>query len=501
MAGFVVSNLIGLVQRILVSRAFGTGQDLDAFYAALRIPDLLFNLVAGGALASAFLPSFAGRLTQGDRPGAWRLASSMLTLVTAIVAGLAVVAGWLAPWVVRYVLAPGFDPQQSALAANLLRTLLVTAVIFGASGLVMSVLQAHQHFLLPALAPSLYGVGWILGAVVFAPRWGIHGLAIGVIVGACLHLAVQLPGLRGRGGSLRPRWALDDPAVRTVLRLMGPRLIGVGVVQVNFFVNTILASGQPEGSLAALALAFAVMIVPQAAIAQALAIAALPTFSAQAAEGRWDDLRRSIAETLRGVVFLSLPASLGLISLRRPIVALLFERGAFDSRSTDLVAWALLWYAAGLVGHALVEVLSRAFYALQDTRTPVLVGAGAMSLNVFLSLAGTRAFLAAGWPPHGALALANSLATAIESAILLGIIGRRVPGMDVRRLLAAFGATGVAAAAMVAALLGWNLLAESAGVAVVALGGVATGFAVFWLAALLLRTPEARELPGRLLGR
>jgi putative peptidoglycan lipid II flippase len=282
---------------------------------------------------------------------------------------------------------------------------------------------------------------------------------------------------------------------------MGPRLIGVGVVQVNFFVNTILASSHPAGSLAALSLAFTVMVMPQALIAQALAIAALPTFSAQAAEGRWDDLRHSLTGALRGVVFLSLPASLGLILLRQPIVALLFQRGAFDERSTELVAWALLWYAAGLVGHSLVEILSRAFYALQDTRTPVLVGAAAMSLNVILSLTLTPVFLRLGWAPHGALALANSAATALESIALLWWIRRRVPGFTLSRLARGFAASAAAAGAMAGALWFWNQAAPGAGWAIWALGGVALGGAVFWLTAWGLRIAEARTLPARLLGR
>ncbi|MGH2605233.1 MAG: lipid II flippase MurJ, partial [Anaerolineales bacterium] len=318
-------------------------------------------------------------------------------------------------------------------------------------------------------------------------------------LGAALHLLIQVPALRGRGARYTPRLGLSDPTVRNVLRLMGPRLIGVGVVQVNFVVNTILASGQPVGSLTALQLAFGVMVMPQVLIAQSLAIAALPTFSAQAAEGRWDELRRSILATLRGVIFLSLPASVGLILLRRPITALLFERGAFDSSSTELVAWALLWYAAGLVGHSLVEILSRAFYALRDTRTPVLVGASAMTLNILFSLTLAPAFERNGLPPHGALALANSLATGLEAVVLVAALRRRVPEMELRPL--AVGGAGAAIATLVmAGSVGlWIGAAQTWGVAAQALGGVLIGAAAFWGAALALRVPEARRLPALVL--
>lgn len=501
MAGFVVSNLVSLAQRILVSRAFGTGEEIDTFFVALRIPELLFNLVAGGALASAFLPAFTAALSRGSRREAWKLASALANLVTLALGALAALAWLAAPFLVGQVLAPGFTAAKVGQTVGLLRTLLATTVIFGLSGLVMAILQAHRHFALPALAPAVYWSGWIFGVVVLAPRFGIQGLAYGVVLGAALHLLIQLPGLRAREARYAPRLGLSDSSVRNVLRLMGPRLIGVGVVQVNFLVNTVLASGQPVGSLTSLQLAFAVMTMPQVVIAQSLAIAALPTFSAQAAEARWGELRESIVATLRGVVFLSLPASVGLIVLRRPITALLFERGAFDAASTELVAWALLWYAAGLVGHSVVEILSRAFYALQNTRTPVLIGAGAMSLNVIFSLTLAPAFERQGLPPHGALALANSLATGLEALVLIAALRRRLPGTDLRSLAAGGLGTAAATLAMAAAVALWMDAAQNWGLAARALGGVAVGAGAFWGMALLLRVPEARGLPEVLLRR
>ncbi|MBI4769781.1 MAG: murein biosynthesis integral membrane protein MurJ, partial [Chloroflexi bacterium] len=418
MAGFVLSNLVGLARQVLVSHAFGTGADLDAFNTAARLPELLFSLIAGGALASAFVPTFTGLLARDDRAGSWRLASAIVNLVLLALTGLALLCALLAPALAR-LLAPDYPAWQLALTASLLRIMLLSSVIFGASGLLMGVLNAHQHFWLPALAPSLYWSGVIFGVLALAPRMDIFGLAWGVVIGAALHLLVQLPGLRGRGARYLPTLGLRAAAVREVARLMGPRLIGVAVVQINFLVNTVLASGMPEGSLSAIALAWAVMTMPQVVIAQAIAIAALPTFSAQVARGQLAEMRAALVQTLRAILFLALPASVGLVLLRRPLVILLFERGAFDERSVMLVSWALLWYAVGLVGHSLVEILSRAFYALHDTRTPVAVGAVAMSLNVALSLLFARLFERAGWLPHGGLALANSLATALETAALL----------------------------------------------------------------------------------
>src|SRR3989304_3907381 len=347
MFGFLIARLTGLARQMMVLAAFGTSAGLDAYFAALRLPALLFSLLAGGALASAFVPIFTGLLTGNARASA-----------------------------------PGFaPPSQIALTVQLLRIQLLAPILFGLSGLLMGVLNAHQHFLLPSLAPAMSNLGVILGVVFLVPRMGVYGLAWGYVLGAGLHLVIQLPGLRHRQARYHATLGLSDPSVRQVFRLMAPRLLSVGIVEINFLVNAIIASGLPTGSLTALTNAFTVMLMPQALIAQSTAIAALPTFSAQAASGALGELRLTLARTLRGVLFLALPATLGLMLLRTPIVAMLFQRGAFTAESTSLVAWALLWYAVGLPAHAVLEVVVRAFFALQDTLRPALASPVAMGLK------------------------------------------------------------------------------------------------------------------------
>ncbi len=502
MVGMALSSVTGLATTVLVSHSFGTGREIDAFYAANRLTEILFNLMAGGALASAFVPTFTGFLTRQDREGAWRLASAVGNLVLLALSLTAALAALAAPWLVEHVLAPGFtDPGQITLTVSLLRVMLLSSIVFGVSGLVMGILNAHQHFALPALAPASYRLGWILGLVFLVPRWGIRGLAWGVVLGAVFHLLVQLPGLRGRQGRYHLNLGLQNTSVREVGRLMAPRLLGVAVVQINFLVNTNLASRMSEGSLAAITFAFTLMIMPQAVIAQAIAIAALPTFSAQVARGELAEMRTSLASTLRGVLFLSLPASVGLMVLRRPIIALALQHGAFGAGSTDLVAWALLWYAAGLVGHSLLEIVARAFYALHDTRTPVLVGAVAMSLNVVFSLAFAGLFQHIGWAPHGGLALANSLATALECLALLWLMRRRLGGLDLGRLRRGLLATLGASVLMGLGLWGWLRATSGASVWLTGGGGVVIGAVAYWLIALALGAPEARQLPGMVLRR
>ncbi len=445
--------------------------------------------MAGGALASAFIPTFTGFLAKEDRASAWKLASSITNLILLTLSGLSLISAWLAPQIIRYILAPDFSASEQQLAASLLRVLLVSPAIFGISGLLMGILNSHQRFLLPALAPSMYWLGMIFGMIFLVPSMHIFGLAWGAVLGAALHLAVQIPDLlKLPARTYLPGLGFANPSVREVGRLMGPRLLGVAVVQLNFVVNVIIASGLAEGSLSAIKSAWQVMTMPQVVIAQAIAIAALPTFSAQAARGATGEMRSSLAATLRGVVFLSLPASLGLILLRRPLVALLFQRGAFDAHSTDLVAWALLWYAAGLIGHNVVEILSRAFYALHDTKTPVFVGAAAMTLNVVFSFAFAAGFARLGWMPHGGLALANSLATALEMTALFILMRRRLKGIDGSTIWRGFAQAALGTLGMGLVILLWS--GASGSVWLFGLGGVALGGAAYGLAMWVLKVPE-----------
>jgi putative peptidoglycan lipid II flippase len=494
MALFVISRALGLLREMAISHQFGTGGDLDAYLAAFRLPDLLFQIVAGGALGSAFIPTFAAFLAQDQEEGAWRLASAVINLVLLLTTALAAVAALLAPWLVRDVIAPGFDPARQALTTSLMRLMLVTPVIFGVSGIVMGILNARQHFLLPALAPILYNAGIIGGALALAPSMGVRGLAWGVIAGALAHLLVQVPGLFRHGMHYTPILGLRESGVHEVGRLMLPRMVGLAAVQLNFLVNTILASGLAAGSLAALNYAWLLMLLPQGIFAQSVATAAFPTFSAQAARGQRVEMRSTLAATLRAVLYLALPAAVGLIVLRVPLVQIVFQRGAFTETSTRTVALALALYSLGLPAHSAVEIVVRAFYAMHDTKTPVAIGVAAMGLNVALSLAFISIFEAMGWTPHGGLALSNSLATTAEMAVLLFIIRHRLEGLEGQRFAASLARTGLSAVVMgcVAGALAWLL----AGAHVLVAGGaaVAAGIGVYGGMSLMLGAPEPRAM-------
>jgi len=494
MAAFILSNLVGLIRGMVIYRTFGTGADLDSFNAANRVAELLFNLIAGGALGSAFIPVFTSFLTRRDSEGSWRLASGIINLLVVSLATVTFLGVVFAPAIVEnvlFILNPGVNIGQMALTTHLLRILLPTIIIFGVSGILMGILNSHQQFWIPAIAPAMYSLGMIAGVLLLPEYLGISRLAWGALLGSILHLVVQVPSILRLKFNYQFSFFWKMAEVREVIRLFIPRIFGVAIVQLNFIVNTIIALSLPAGSASALVLAFSLMLMPEMAIAQSIAIAALPSFSRQVAEGKQSEMRSSLAAVLRGVLLLSIPAAVGLILLRVPLVSALYQRGGvFTAASTAMVAWALLWYSLGLVSHSLVEITSRAFYALHDTRTPVIVGAVAMTLNLVFSFLFTEMFQRAGWMPLGGLALANTLATTIEMAVLLILMRRRLHGLHSRAILNAAGKAGIAALGMALALYIWLGYSRLFSDWVILLGGLVIGILIYALLIWLLRVDE-----------
>jgi putative peptidoglycan lipid II flippase len=435
--GFLASGVLGLARTAIFSITFGAGAELDAFYAAQRIPELIFTLVAGGALGSSFIPVFA-RLMAHDETKAWRLASAALTCVGGIGAVLALVIALIAPTLVSNLLLPNQTPEQHALTTALTRIMLFTVAIFSVSGLLMGILNAQGVFTYSALAASVYNIGQIGGALILVPLIrasdpanAVYGLAYGVVIGALLHLLVQIPGLVRTQMFSRLRIVPDMRAegVREVLALMLPRVLGLGVVQINFLVNVALTSSMVQGSLSALTLAWTLLFFVLGVIAQSIGTALFPTLSALAANRDLAGYKRRLWQAVRGVLALSFAAMLLMIALGYPGIRLVFGYGAFTDENAAAAAWALSFYALGLSGHALLEVLSRAFYALSDTWTPVLIGVVAIAANITLSVILARVVgdpndLARG--AFGGLALANSITTLVEAGVLGLILLRRL---------------------------------------------------------------------------
>lgn len=511
--GFLASGVLGLVRTAIIAGVFGTSGAPDAFSRAQQIPELIFVLVAGGALGSSFIPVFA-RARQDDEEQAWRLASAVMTFSTLAAIGLSAVVTVFAPQIVGTILAPGVSPELQTLTTRLMQMMMVTPAIFAISGLVMGILHAHQRFVLPSLAISMNNIGLIAGALVFArllpPDMGvaqvgdanIYGLAFGAIISALLHLAVQLPDLRRIGAKLRPLADLRMPGVREVLVLMGPRVLGLGVARVNFIVNAALTSVMIEGSVTALTVAFTLMFFALGVIGQSIGSAVFPTLSALAAENDMDGFKDRLASALRSVLFLSFPATAALILLGEPLIRVMFERGEWTPESTSATAWALGFYALGIAGFALLEVLSRAFYALADTWTPVKIGVLALLSNIVLSVIfiqfiGEPNSLARG--PFAGLALANTLTTLLEALILWALLSRRIGHIggvanSARRSL-------LAAAGMGLLLLLLLQIFSAANAVVVLVGGATVGGLAFFVLAILLGVEEAWSVPRIVLGR
>lgn len=484
MAFFVLSRTLGLVREIAISYQFGTSASLDAYVAAFRIPDLLFNLVAGGALASAFIPPFSKLLTEGNTRRGWRLATQVINLVFVVVAAASLVAAVVAEPLVRLSVGAGFAPDRQQLTADLMRLMLITPAVFAVSGIVMGILNAQHEFFLPAAAPVLYNLAIIAGALLLAPTYGVYGLAAGVVVGAFLHLFVQVPWLFRNKIEYTPRLGLRDAGVRHVVKLVIPRTLGIAAVQFNFLVNTILASTLVAGSLAALNYAFLLILLPIGVIAQSIATVLFPVFSRMFAADDVDGLRRAFSTGFRVTLFLTVPATIGLMLLTRPLLQVLLQRGAFTAESTEMTLTALEWFAVGLFAHAGLETITRAFYAMHDTATPVRIGIASVVLNVVLS------FALLGPLKQGGLALANSIATTLEMLVLLFLLRPRLGGVDGQTLAKSSSKMLVGAMVMTAVIWAYSRTPLGQNSLLLLVGGILLGGGAYFLTMFTLRSPE-----------
>lgn len=495
----IASRLLGMLRDRILAGQFGAGAALDSYYAAFRVPDLLFNLLVVGALSAGFIPLFTQRLREAGpqarmtaTPEAWRLfndALNFLLVALVLVAGLAVL---LAPWYMP-LLTPGFAPPQREATVQLTRILALSPILLGISGLVGSVLQSFRRFLVYSLSPVLYNVGIIVGAVAFAPRWGVEGLAWGVVAGALLHLVVQLPLLVRLGFRYRPSLRLADPMLRRMLRLTLDRTFALGITQVNLLITTTLASTLAAGSIAVVTFANNLQAVPLGLFGLSYAIAAFPVLAAV----RGDPARfvARLSQTARQVLFFIIPASVLMVVLREPIVRAVLGSGQFDWQDTYLTIEALGWFCASLFAQSLTPLLARACYAREDSRTPLLASLASEAVNLGAVLVLVRPLGITG------LTLAFSAASVVHCLLLWLALRRQVGGLDelavwrsLWRVLVASGVTAASAAGVVTVLV--PIVGEATWVGVALTGGSAAllGAVVYGAVSLALGVPEARSL-------
>ena len=459
----MTSRVLGVVRDQVMAGLFGIGMAQDAFQVAYRIPNLVRDLFAEGALTAAFIPTFTRYLKNEGKEAAWRLGNLVLNaliLVTTVLVVLGIVFAEPMLSLIPDFSKPGFvntdfsGPEGTtklALTVQLARILMPFLTLVAIAVALGGMLNSLRRFFIPALSPAVYNVGVLFSAAAIVPfcdDFGLHpivGIAIGSLIGGLGQIVIQVPLLYREGFRYRPIVSFRDPGMREILLLMGPGTLGLAAAQVNLVVNTVLALGEGDGAVSALTFAFRLMYLPIGLFGVSVATAALPEVARHAASKAMGDMRRTISSSVRMMLMLSVPATIGLMVLSSPIVEFIFERGQFNSEGTRMTSLALLCYAPGLIGYSAVKIASPTFYALNDSRTPVLVSVATIVLNLVLNVTLVRILGFKG------LALGTAIAALFNSGVLMYLLSRRIEGIEGPRILQAFVKILVASLAMGAA--------------------------------------------------
>jgi len=420
MLAYIGSRGLGVVRQTIFNALFGTGPEANAYYAAVRLPDTLFNLIAGGALTHALIPIFVSYEKDNGRREAWRLVSLVFNVLLVTLTAVILIGEFLAPAFVTHLLVPGYAPQEQALVTTLTRIMLVQPLILGLGTVVTAVLTSKRQFLLPALSIAIYNTG-LIGGLIFSlaiPGVGIYGPTYGVIAAAACQLLVQVPGLKKQGLRYTFIWNLKHPGLRQVMRLLGPNALSVGIASVALIIDTAYASYLTDkSSLAALHNAQMLFAFPVALLAQAVAQAALPQMSTLAASARYRSLRQLVVKVIGAAVLLSIPCAIGLYLFGKPAIHILFQHGAFTKHSTEVTALALFGYAVGLPASIAGELLVKSFYALKDARTPLFTNIFSLASHLGLIILLLKAMATSKYVIL-AIPLASSISATAEALLL-----------------------------------------------------------------------------------
>jgi putative peptidoglycan lipid II flippase len=430
---FAIDKGLAILRQLIIARQFGPTHALDSFNIANNIPDMLYAVISGGALAIAIIPVLATTITKDGRPAAWDLFSKIANLAFIVTGTLSLLVAVLAEPLVRGSIgvAPGFDYNQQTQVITLMRFDLVATMIFSISGLIMAGLQANQHFLLPAMAPLLYNLGQIFGATVLAPEKGYHilgvtlpalgmgvmGLVYGVIIGAILHLLIQVPGLIKYQFHWKPLLDLKSPEVVNVLKLLGPRVLTMAFLQLTFIIRDNLASRLAEGAVSTLTYGYMIQQVPETLIGTAIGTAILPTLAEQLARGENEAFRQTLERAIKVLIALTIPIAVVMSLGLKPLIGLAFK---FDDQFTDLMMWVTRGFLLGLVGHCIKEVALRSFYARQKPIIPLITSALDVALYIGLGSLLFRQFNAPG------ISLTDSIVFTSEAVVLFFILNRQI---------------------------------------------------------------------------
>jgi putative peptidoglycan lipid II flippase len=512
-AATMMSRVLGVVRESALAYVFGASatMQMDAFNVAFRIPNLLRDLFAEGAMTAAFVPAFSRAMAERGREAAWRLGSLVINTLL-LLTGAIVVVGMVYAEPITRAIASGEEfaaqPGKLELTAYLTRIMLPFLTTIAVAVAMMGMLNSLRRFFIPALSPAMFNLATIacaFGLVPFMPMLGlppITGIAIGTLLGGLGQILLQWPALHREGFRYQPALDFRDPHLREILRLMGPGTLGLAAVQINVFVNTYLATTQEQGAISWLTYAFRLMYLPIGLFGVAIATAALPDLATHARSRDLPGMRRTVSGGLRMMLMLNVPATVGLIVLADPIIALLLERGEFLPRDTAATAAALMFYAPGLLGYSIVKMASPSFYSLRDARTPVVVSVVSIAANLGMNLILIRVMGFRG------LALGTAIASVLNAGLLLWLLSRRLEGLDGRRIAVALVKITIASLLMGAAAYGasqWLAGAFPGRGELVKLlrvsASIGAGVLVLLVSARLLRIAEFDEALSRVLRR
>lgn len=442
---YFLSRILGFIREMIIAKVFGRNAVTDAFFAAFTIPDVMYDLLVAGALSSGFMPVFNHHLAKDDEEGAWKAANTFITVALLFIVVFNIFYFIFAKYLIPLVaIGNAKDPHVFALTVRLTRIMTISVSFTVCAGLTMGILNSYKIFTTPALGPVLYNVGIIIGAVLLGGRFGIYGLAVGVILGALMNFGVQVPNFLKVGKMFKFELDTKNESYRRMLRLMGPALLGLAILRINLVVNQNIASLLDQGSITGLRYAQRIMMLPVGIFGASVSTAIFPTLNAHIARKEYDEYKTVISQGLRTLIFITIPATVGLMVLNQPIVRLLFKTGKFTEQDVVVTAFALVFYSIGILGQCVVPVLTRSFYSLQDTKTPVKIGAGIVLFNITLNIL----FVKFSSLAIGGIALTSSLAAIIQMTILYRTLGKKVKGLKTKEVLGSLTKSLIASCVM-----------------------------------------------------
>ena len=498
MAAQLASRLLGFLRETLIANFFGQSRVTDAYNTAFILPDLLYWLLVGGVLSAAFIPVFSEYIAQGNEEEGWRVVSSIVNIIFLALSIFILFGLFFAPEFLK-LMVPGFSSQDLALTARLTRILLIQPLFMAFSGLTMGVLNSYKIFWPSALGTVLYNASVIFFGTVLAnpsnPQ-SISGFAVGVVIGALLNFSIQIPALRKVGVRYHPIIDWRHPGVRRIALLAVPIIISYSLNQIQIAVNNNFGSNLFPGSISAIWYSTRLFQVPIGIFALAIAVAAFPTMTEQAALKQWDGLRETISRAVRMVVFITLPVSVGMIVLRYPLIRVLFQHGHFNADDTLRTAVPLLYFSLGISAQSVIQILPRAFYALQDTWTPVVLGLISMAIDIVCM------FLLVHPLQAGGLAFADTISAAVNMLLLLYVLRKKMGKMDGKTMLVTGIKTLLSSLLMALVVWFWSgwltklLGSRTLPSMFTLISGTVLGVLVFALAAKLLRMEEFAQTMG-----